>query len=314
LSQLESSSKSWANYLIGILYTIQKRGVSLKGFDCAFSSNIPIGSGLSSSAALECGFALGVDKLLGIQFSKWDIVHLCKESSNNFLGIQSGILDQFSSMFGEENKAMVMDCSNYKFEYVDLDLEDFQLLLINTCVQHSHLTSGYNDRANTCKKVLEDIQQKYPEVQHLSHANQWMINDVIKDYSSVPYRRARFIIEENQRVKDFQKAILEKDFMTCGELLYASHDGLQNLYEVSCEELDFLVDATRGEDQILGARMMGGGFGGCTINLISKDYVEEFSALVAQRYKEKFGIACEVYAIDISEGAGLIEGDIALDV
>ena len=236
------SKIEWANYFIGNLMILQSQGYHCTGFDGAFYSDIPIGAGLSSSSAMEVGFIKSVSELFGFELSGWDIVHTSHRSNHEFLGIQGGFLDQFSSTFGIKESVLLMDCALKSHQVIKADLEDYTFLLINTEVTHNHLTSGYNDRVRECQQALSSIQQRFPEVSSLSgirHVNQ--LTDVRFD-DSIIENRATYIIEENQRVRHFVEALAQQDYQRCGELLYRSHNGLSELYEVSCTELDYLVE------------------------------------------------------------------------
>ena len=306
--QLENpnSDKLWVRYCLGIIDEYKKLGHTLPGFDCIFMSEIPIGAGLSSSAALECGFAKGIDTLIDSGLNAWDIVRMSNRSENNYLGIQSGILDQFSSMFGQEEKAMLMDCSKDTFEYYPVELAPYSLVLINTNVKHTHLSSGYNDRPAECKEVVKIAKREGIEIDHLSQLNLNQLDALKKQLTDTLYNRAQFIIEENGRVHKFKDALLAKNFTTLGDVLYASHYGLQNLYEVSCTELDLLVELSRQQSAIIGSRIMGGGFGGCTLNLILDEEKERVVKEISLRYHKQTGIEPSVYHVSIGNGVEVI--------
>lgn len=304
LTDLKITGTLWADYISGILLQFQERGYDIDGFDVSLTSEVPIGSGMSSSAALEMGILLAIAKLHNIELSKWDAIQMSQNSNHEFLGIKGGILDQFSSSFGQRDRAMLMDCADRSFEYVDIDLKEYELLLINSCVTHNHLLSGYNDRVLECKQALQEIQKIYPHVASLS--DDYAIKDVAFS-SEVLYKRASFIAEENQRVREFKSALNEHDLVTCGELLNGSHDGLSSKYEVSCDELDFLAANLKSEPGVLGCRMMGGGFGGCTINLIKSSIRDDLIKDIEKKYIDTFDIKPEFYPVKMSDGAGILE-------
>lgn len=301
LSQLEKSSESWQNYLIGIILQFQKMRHSLKNFNCLIHSTIPIGAGMSSSSALECGFAKGLAHLNDIELSNWEIVEMSHKSNHEFLGLKGGIMDQFSSLFGKKDQAMILDCSDRSFTYEPISLEEYQWVLINTQVQHDNLTSGYGDRVLECReaaKVLGVDSLREASMEDLDKKKELLATNI--------YNRARFVISENERVHTFAQALKKKNIKHLGDLLYASHDGLQRLYEVSCKELDILVDLTRKEKGVPGARMMGGGFGGCTLNLIKKKDLEEIVDRIKTSYFDITKISPEHYIVGIEDGASII--------
>ena len=305
LNNLKKTDSVWTNYLVGLLIEFRNKGFLFKGFDCVFASDIPIGAGMSSSAALECGFAVGLDHMLNSQLDKWDIVDMSHHSNHTFMNIYGGILDQFSSLFGQENKCMLMNCADRSFSYCDIDLQDYSIVMINTNVKHEHTTSGYNDRANECKEIVELLTAFDPQIKSISEIDFNTLNKVSLDWPEHLKRRATFILNENDRVRKFSDSMKKEDVQELGNLLYQSHHGLQHLYEVSCTELDLLVDLTKDLDDVLGARMMGGGFGGCTINLMKSDKANEIPSSLMKVYQKRTGIEAESYFVKISEGASV---------
>ncbi len=304
LDELKKTPLLWADYLTGVLDQFAKRGYKLEGLDVCFTSEIPIGSGLSSSAALEIAFILAVSALHDIQLDNWEMIDISNTSNHEFLGIKIGIMDQFASLFGKKDKPMILNCENKKYEYVDTDLGDYELLLINSNVKHNHQSSGYNDRVRECKQALKEVRQLFPDVKYL--CAEYDISKV--DFSSKEVEnRARYLQQENKRVKAFKNAIVQNDLSTCGQLLTDSHNGLSKLYDVSCKELDFLVDLLLPIDEVLGSRMMGGGFGGCTINLIHHSAKELILSTVSKKYRHRFNTEPDFYSTAISNGAGLME-------
>ena len=289
LSSFEPLESGWENYVMGVVSELQKIGAKLTGFDCEFEGDVPIGSGMSSSAALECSLAYGLNELFELGFDKWQLIKACQMAEHHFAGIKCGIMDQFASVMGAKNQVMLLDCRSLEFEYFPLDLGDYQLLLLNTNVSHALSDSEYNTRRSECNQGVSIFQQKYPSVQSLRDATEQMLNDCAAEMPEAVFRRCRHIISENNRVLAATEAMKAKDFNKLGALIYQSHDSLQNDYEVSCKELDYLVELSRSKDYILGSRMMGGGFGGCTINVIEKKEVENFIKEASTSYKNKFG-------------------------
>jgi len=301
LSKVEKSDLAWENFLLGIILQFQSHGHTIKDFNCMIQSTVPIGAGMSSSSALECGFAKGLAHLNGIVLNNWEIVEMSHQSNHQFLGIKGGIMDQFSSLFGKKDHAMILDCSDRSFSYEPIKMDDFQWVLINTQVKHENLTSGYGDRVLECKEAAKVL-----GVESLREASLDDLNKKKEAMSAHVYDRARFVIAENERVHTFAEAMKKENAEVLGKLLYASHDGLQKLYQVSCDELDLLVDLARKEEAVLGARMMGGGFGGCTINLIRKTRAEEVVKRIEKAYLDQTGIEAEHYFVNIEDGVSII--------
>jgi len=292
----------WARYMQGACNVLQDRGAQLEGFDCVFGGDIPIGSGLSSSAALDCGLIKSLSILHDMKLEPWDLVDVSNVSNNKILGIQSGILDQFASVFGKEGSCMAMDCRSRTYDRYQVDFGDHELVLINTNVKHEHSDSGYNDRPTECKQAVSKMQEMGMEITSLRDVTRAQLEAVKDQLEPILYNRASFILDENDRVAQFTSALKDKDNGQLGNLLYASHEGLQHLYEVSCAELDLLVDLTRDESAVAGARMMGGGFGGCTLNLIKSSEVDRVVSKVTQAYKTATSIDSSVYKVKVSNG------------
>lgn len=302
LKDPRKSEQDWANYFIGILLQLGKMGKKLSGIDLVFGGDIPIGAGLSSSSALECGFLKGINELFKLQLSNKEIITISHKSNHEFLGLQGGIMDHFTILHGKKDHAILLNCDTLDFEYVPLDLGDFEIVLIDSKVSHNLINTGYNDRVAECKRALEIIQMKYPKVEHLSMVDDQILNDTRADMSSLIFRRAKFIKEENERVHQFRNLLKIRNLIAVGSLLYASHEGLRNNYEVSCVEMDLLVELARSSEHILGARMTGGGFGGCTINLIRKEQAKEVSNELLSAYCKKVSFDGKVYFVDITNG------------
>ena len=297
MSSLELTNLPWKNFLLGILNQFKTQGHSIKNFNCLIQSNIPIGAGMSSSSALECGFAKGIAQLNNIELSNWEIVDMSHQSNHNFLGLKGGIMDQFSSLFGRQGYGMILDCRDRSYSYIPINIKGYQWVLIDTKVKHEHLTSGYGDRVKECNEAASILNVKTLRNLTADHLESNKMN-----LSKIQYNRAKFVIEENERVHTFAEALKMKDLNKLGTLIYQSHEGLQNEYEVSCEELDFLVDCTRKENEVIGSRMMGGGFGGCTINLIKNDSIDAVIAKIEKAYFSKYGINPECHFVELVDG------------
>ena len=303
LNDLKKTTYLWANFLSGILLEFQKLEINALGFDCAFTSDIPIGAGLSSSSALECAFLFGIKELYQVELTNWDLINMSKSSNHNFLGIKGGIMDQFASLFGLTEKIMLLDCDSLEHKYIDLPSNQFSWLLVNSCVKHNHLESGYNNRVKECALALKEIKIVFPNVKHLSSITESDQLSQVDFSSPILKNRAKFVIEENARVRTFIKNLILAQFDQCGILLNASHEGLSKEYEVSCPEMDFLVESLVDNKAVLGSRMMGGGFGGCTINLIEAEAINDIKTIVFESYKNKFDVEPKFYNVNISKGA-----------
>ncbi len=295
--------EGWVNYVIGVTSEIIKKGVSLEGFDLVFGGNVPVGAGMSSSAALECALATGLNELFQGGLEPWDIAKLSQMAEHNYAGVKCGIMDQFASTFGKAHQVMKLDCKSLAYEHHTMDIGDYRLILLDTNVKHSLASSAYNDRKNECFAGVDALKTKYPEVEFLRDATLEMLDAVKDQLNPVEYRRCRYVIEENDRVEKACEALDSQNLEELGKLMFASHDGLSKEYEVSCEELDFLAERAKSNENVLGARMMGGGFGGCTINLIHKDAIDDFVSEVAGDYKAKFGKEVSRYPVVIGDGA-----------
>ena len=290
LNTVDKSEKQWENYILGVIYEIQQLTDKLKGFNCVLDSDIPVGSGISSSAALECGLAFGLNELFNLNLSKQTIVELSKRAEHNYVGTKCGIMDQFASVMSKKNHVILLDCQSMEYEYVPIKIEPFKILLLNTNVSHNLASGEYNVRRSQCEKGVEIIKQKYPDVFSLRDVSPSMLQEFIPEMPAVIFNRCSYIVNENERVLKSVKALKKSLLYKLGEYMYETHEGLQKLYEVSCPELDFLVDFSKKYDDVVGARMMGGGFGGCTINIIHQDAVNKFIEDATTEYFSKFNI------------------------
>jgi len=303
LNKLEKSEIEWHNFILGVLFHINViKPNSVKGFDCIIESNLPLGSGISSSAALECGIAKGINKLFNIGLSDIEIIELSRDAEHTFVGTKCGIMDQFSVVKGQKDHLILLNCNTLDYELIEANFDPYIIVLLNTNVSHNLANSEYNLRRDECDKALAIIKQKHPEYQFLTEVP----SSVVKTYKEVLpenlFNRALYVTEENQRTLNAVDYLKNKALDSFGQCLYQSHYGLQNLYDVSCKELDFLVEQTKDLDYVLGARMMGGGFGGCTINIVHKDKVEALIDNVSAAYKEIFNIKLSSIITTISDG------------
>lgn len=303
--------EGWINYILGIVAETIKRGVAVEGFDVVFSGDVPLGAGMSSSAALECGLATGLNQLFGGNLSPLDVALTGQAAEHNYAGVKCGIMDQFASAFGKENHVIKLDCRTKEFEYFPLNIEGHKLVLCNTNVAHSLASSEYNTRREQCEAGVEIIKKQYPEIVNLRDVTPEMLEACKADFDEVTYDRCSYVVEENIRLEKACASLLENDLVGLGVQMYGSHDGLSKKYEVSCPELDFLVEQTRDKDYVLGSRMMGGGFGGCTINLVKEEKVEEFISEMTVAYKEGMNMELTAYVVVIGEGARVTSDTLA---
>ena len=296
----------WVNYLTGIGVQYQDQGQFLPGLEIVIGGDLPSGAGVSSSAALEGGMAFLLNELLGTSLSRPELAQLCKRSSNTFLGIPSGIMDQFASLNGLATGPIVLNCHTLEFEPVKDGLTDHTLLLINSMVSHDLSDGAYAERVAECQRALEAIQERAPQVTYLSAATLPQLEAVKDKLDELALRRAHYVIEENDRVRSAITALEAGSSYELGRLLNATHAGLRDAYAVSCEELDFLQRAATALDGVAGARMMGGGFGGCTLNLVRETDLDQVQQTVTQAYRATYGIDCACYPVRLAAGTSLI--------
>ncbi|AFN73711.1 galactokinase [Melioribacter roseus P3M-2] len=307
VDEVRKSEKSWANYLIGVVDQINQSGREIMGFDCVFGGNIPIGAGLSSSAAIEAGLAYALNNLFDLGFDKIELVKLAQRAENQFVGVQCGIMDQYINIFGKKGNVLRIDCRSLDYEYFPFEFDGVSVVLFNTNVSHSLASSEYNQRRKECSAGVDIIKQKYPHIESLRDVTLDMLEENKDQLDGVIYKRCKYVIEENERLLSACEALNKNDLREFGQFMYGSHQGLSKEYEVSCPELDYLVELVADREGVYGARMMGGGFGGCTINLIENKYVDSVSQFVKENYKKKFGIEAEVYITSINNGTEIIE-------
>ena len=292
----------WANYLLGVVAQFQRRGVVVPGFDCVFGGDIPMGAGLSSSAAVECGLAFALDQLLGTGLSRLELAQLAQAAEHEFAGVQCGIMDQFACLFGQPGQVVRLDCRSLEHQYFPFDSAAYHLVLCNSGVKHSLASSEYNTRRQECEWGVAVLSRHFPEVRTLRDVTLAHLTRGRAEMGEVVYRRCRYVVRENERVEAACRALAVGDMAAFGRQMYASHSGLRDQYGVSCPELDALVDIARAQPAVLGARMMGGGFGGCTINLLPAAAVPEFVATTTAAYRQQLGLPLETYPTSIVGG------------
>ncbi|MBD5222528.1 MAG: galactokinase [Bacteroidales bacterium] len=298
----DAPEQSWARYIFGVCREILKRGGVIKGFDAVFAGNVPLGAGLSSSAALESCFAFALNDLFNDNsIDKFELARIGQSTEHNYCGVNCGIMDQFASIMGHKGKLMRLDCRSMEFEYYPFDAKDYELILIDSRVKHELADSPYNKRRASCERVAKRL-----GLETLRDADIAMLNVIRPDISAEDYFRAKFVIEEKDRVLAVCDALNEGDYETVGKKMYETHRGLSEDYEVSCEELDFLNEIAK-ECGVTGSRIMGGGFGGCTINLVKKDLCDSFVKTAKSRFLDKYGHEPKTYPVVISDGARKID-------
>ncbi len=298
------SDTIWTNYLRGVIHQLQNKGLVIGNFNCVFSSTIPVGSGLSSSAALECGFLFGLNELFHLNIKPVDIA-LMGQSAEHWVGINCGIMDQFSSVMGKANQVIKIDCRTLEYEYHNADFSDYSLVLFDSNVKHSLFSSAYNQRRQECEKGLAILTANFPEVTSFREATVEQILSIKNQMTETVFKRSHYAIKEIKRVALACEALDRGDIVTLGQLLFETHEGLSKEYEVSCAELDMIVETLKKEPAVVGSRLMGGGFGGCTINLIKKGQEEVIKAKLAQLYQETFGIELKTYEVTIANGTSI---------
>ncbi len=298
LAEEDAPSQSWARYIFGVCREIIKRGGKVEGFDAVFAGNVPLGAGLSSSAALESCFAFALNDMFnGGSIDKFELARIGQSTEHNYCGVNCGIMDQFASVFGRKDHLMRLDCRSMEYEYFPFKPEGYKLVLLDSVVKHELADSPYNKRRESCERVAKRL-----GVETLRDATMEMLEAAKADISAEDYSRAKFVIEEKQRVLDVCDALVAGDYETVGKRMYETHEGLSKDYEVSCEELDYLNDIAR-ECGVTGSRIMGGGFGGCTINLVKDELLEPFVEKARKDFAARYGHEPKIYEVIISDGA-----------
>ena len=305
LKEIRKSELGWSNYLLGVVDQILKLGYTIKGFNCVFGGDIPIGAGLSSSAALEAGLAYGLNEINQLHINPMELVKLSQRAENEFVGVQCGIMDQMINIFGRENQVLQLDCRSLEYRYFPFESERIKIVLCDSQVQRELWSSEYNLRRSQCEKGVEILQKFYPEVISLRDVSLEQLVAHRNFFDTIVFNRCKYVIEENQRVLDGCQDLSEGNFEGFGQKMYQSHTGLTEEYEVSCEELDFLVDAASKQPGVIGARMMGAGFGGCTINLVWADQLERFEHAMTEEFIQRMNKDAKIYITEITTGAAI---------
>ena len=301
LNEEDKPAQSWAHYIFGFCREMQKRGVAVNGFDTTFAGDVPLGAGMSSSAALESTYAFALNELFDGNIDKFELARVGQSTEHNYCGVNCGIMDQFASVFGKKGCLMRLDCRSMEFEYFPFDPKGYKLVLLDSVVKHELVGSPYNDRRASCERVAKILGQEF-----LRGATMEQLDAVKDKISDEDYRRARYVIGEERRVLDVCDALQRGDYETVGKRMYETHWGMSKDYEVSCVELDFLATVAE-ECGVSGSRIMGGGFGGCTINLVKEELYDNFISTAKAKFAEKFGHEPKVYQVVISDGSRRLE-------
>lgn len=297
---------AWANYLLGVLHQFRERGYPVPPFYCVFGGNIPLGAGLSSSAALECGFAFALSELNLLKVPRLDIVAIAQWAEHHYAGVKCGIMDQFASVMGKAQNVILLDCKSLQHRYVPLNLKGHDIVLCDSRVKHALVDSEYNTRRLECEAGVQILRRHYPGASSLRDISRAMLEEHRREMEGKVYQRCLYVLEEIFRVQKASDDLERGDLVAFGRKMYETHEGLSKLYEVSCPELDFLVEEARNFEGVTGARMMGGGFGGCTINLVRSDRTRDFTRLIATRYEKSFRLLPDVYRVKVVDGTGQI--------
>lgn len=294
----------WQNYILGVVSELLKRGYAIGGFDAVIKGNVPIGAGMSSSAAMECASAYALAQLFDLDISRHDIVKIAQRAEHSFAGVQCGIMDMFASVYGKKDHAIRLDCKTLEYEYIPLNLQGYKIVLFNTNVKHNLASSEYNTRRAQCEEGVRLIKKHHPEVESLRDVTTGMLEKYIAD--PLVRMRCQYVVEENERLLAGCRDLQQGDLEAFGKKMFRTHEGLSREYEVSCPELNFLVGAVRNKEAVLGSRMMGGGFGGCTINIIKEEAIEELAQQVGQVYEREMGKKLSVYIAETADGTAVI--------
>ena len=302
LNEEDAPEQSWARYVFGVCRETIKRGGKIAGFNAVFAGDVPLGAGMSSSAALESTFAFALNYLFDCHIDKFELARIGQSTEHNYCGVKCGIMDQFASIFGKAGNLMRLDCKTMEYKYYPFHPEGYRLVLLDSVVKHELASSAYNKRRESCERAAAAIRKNHPEVEFLRDARMEWLEEVKAEISEEDYMRAEYVIDEVQRVLDVCDALERDDYETVGKKMYETHHGMSKLYEVSCEELDYLNDIAK-ECGVTGSRVMGGGFGGCTINLVKDGLYDSFIAKAKSAFSAKFGHEPKVYDVVISDGA-----------
>jgi galactokinase len=306
LDKLEPSPMHWPDYLLGVVQQLQGARHVPGGFNCVFGGDIPLGAGMSSSAALECATAFALNEMFGLKLDPLTMVKLSQKAENKFVGVQCGIMDQFASMFGRRNHVIRLDCQNLDYTYFPFNMDGIRIVLLDSNVKHSLASSEYNTRRQQCEAGVRLVQAKHPRVKSLRDIDLEMLDKYVAPAGELVYRRCRYVVEENSRLLAATEDLQKGDLAAFGQKMFATHEGLSRQYEVSCEELDFLVQQVQDDPAVIGARMMGGGFGGCTINLVKEEAIDALVERLSPVYRQAMSKELKAYVARIEDGTSIV--------
>ncbi len=297
---------SWPNYILGAVNQFRKKGIPLQGFNAVLTSDVPIGAGLSSSAAVECATTFALNELLQTNFDRLEMVKMAQKAEHEYAGVMCGIMDQFASMMGKKNHVIKLDCRSLDYEYVPFKLEGIKILLLDTNVKHSLASSEYNTRRKECGQAVEWIKEHEPNINSLRDATETMLDKYVLPKNKLIDMRSRFIVQEINRLQAGCEDLRRGDIDALGKKMFATHDGLSKMYGVSCNELDYLVDFVKNNKAVVGARMMGGGFGGCVINLVEETEINKLLDAVVPAYEKEMELPLTYYIASIENGTEIV--------
>lgn len=303
---IAKSGLGWPDFILGVVEQLLNQHAVIGGFNLAITGNVPLGAGVSSSAAFECAVVFALNEMYELGLEKLDMVLLAQRAENIFVGVQCGVMDQFASMFGKKDHVIKLNCTTLQYEYIPFKIGALKTVLFDTKVKHSLASSAYNTRRQECEAGVAMIQKKFPGVKNLSDASINMLEESLGTEHSIIANRCRYVIEENARIYNGCKDLEKNDLVTFGKRMYQTHEGLSKLYEVSCTELDFIVGACKLYPAVIGARMMGGGFGGCVIALIEENALAHITEEMGAAYVKQFSINMGMFDVAIGNGTELI--------
>jgi galactokinase len=307
LDSVAPSHKGWPNYVLGVVDQLKKHGCKLGGFNLVIDGNVPSGAGLSSSAALECSTIFALNELFDLGLSKIAMVKMAQLAEHTFVGVKCGIMDQFTSVFAKKDHAIKLDCRTLEYEYVPLVLQNYRIVLFNTNVKHSLVTTEYNTRRAQCEQGIAWIKKHEQHVNSLRDVTIGMLDKYVLDIDPLIYKRCRYVVEENTRLLQGCEDLKSGDLKALGKKMFRTHKGLSEEYGVSCKEIDFLVHNVENNPDVLGARLIGGGFGGCTINIVKETAIDRLTEQTSRKYKDEMGLELTTYIAGIEGGTELIK-------
>jgi galactokinase len=302
IKNIKRSATQWANYILGVVDQLQKQGYTFQGFNAVIDGDVPIGAGLSSSAAVECATIFALNELFSLGLDRLKMVPLAQKAEHVYAGVNCGIMDQFASMFGKKDHVIKLDCRSLDYEYVPFKLDGYKIVLFNTNVKHNLASSEYNTRRKQCEQGVSLVRVMHPDVKSLRDVNMDMLKMIVEPVDPLVYQRCKYVVQENERLLGACEDLKRGDIKALGTKMYLTHQGLSYYYDVSCKELDFLVEYVKKIPAVAGARMMGGGFGGCTINLVQEDAIEKLVQDISLAYEEAMGLPLTAYIASIEDG------------